>query len=60
MDTKSSPLIDKPADVNIIGAKKLPNGAQRGALIRIANLGKWAMAGLQLSRGGLFKLRDYA
>ena len=40
--------------------EKLPNGAQRGALIRIADLGKWAMAGLQLSRGGLFKLRDYA
>lgn len=60
MGTRSSSLIDKLADVDIVGAKKLPNGAQRGALIRIADLGKWAMAGLQLSRGGLFKLRDYA
>lgn len=60
MGTRSSSLIDKLADVDIVGAKKLPNGAQRGALIRIADLGKWAMAGLQLSRGGLFKLHDYA
>lgn len=59
MGTRSSSLIDKLADVDIVGAKKLPNGAQRGALIRIADLGKWAMAGLQLSRGGLFKLDDY-
>lgn len=60
MGTRSSSLIDKLADVDIVGAKKLPNGAQRGALIRIADLGRWAMAGLQLSRGGLFKLHDYA
>lgn len=60
MGTKSSSLIDKLADVDLVGAKKLPNGAQRGALIRMADLGKWAVAGLQVSRGGLFKLQDYA
>lgn len=60
MGTKSSSLIDKLADVDLVGAKKLPNGAQRGALIRMADLGKWAVAGLHVSRGGLFKLQDYA
>lgn len=60
MGTRSSSLIDKFADVDVVGAKKLPNGTQRGALIRLADLGKWAMAGLQVSRGGLFKLQDYA
>lgn len=60
MGTRSSSLIDKLADVDLVGAKHLPNGAQRGALVRVADLGKWAMAGLQLSRGGLFKLHDYA
>lgn len=59
MGTRSSSLIDKLADVDIVGAKKLPNGAQRGALIRISDLGRWAMAGLQLSRGGLFKFEGY-
>ena len=60
MGTRSSSLIDKLADVDLVGAQHLPNGAQRGALVRVADLGKWAMAGLQLSRGGLFKLHDYA
>lgn len=60
MGTRSSSLIDKLADVDIVGAKKLPNGAQRGALIRIADLGKWAMVGLQFSRGQLFSHQDYA
>lgn len=55
MGTRSSSLIDKLADVDLVGAKQLPNGAQRGALVRVADLGKWAMAGLQLTRGGLFK-----
>lgn len=59
MGTRSSSLIDKLADVDLVGAKQLPNGAQRGALIRVADLGKWAMAGLQLSRGGLFKFEGY-
>lgn len=60
MGTRSSSLIDKLADVDVMGAKKLPNGTQRGALIRIADLGRWAMAGLQLKRGGLFNHADYA
>ena len=59
MGTRSSSLIDKLADVDLVGAKQLPNGAQRGALVRVADLGKWAMAGLQLSRGGLFKFEGY-
>lgn len=54
MGTRSSSLIDKLANVDLVGAKQLPNGAQRGALIRISDLGRWAMAGLQLTRGDLF------
>ena len=60
MGTRSSSLIDKLADVDVLGAKKLPNGTQRGALLRMADLGKWAMVGLQVAHGGLFKLQDYA
>lgn len=60
MGTRSFLLIDKLADVDVVGAKKLPSGAQPGALIRMADLGKSAIVGLQVSGSGLSKLHDYA
>lgn len=52
LGTRSSTLIDKISAKDLVGAKELPNGAQRGALIRISDLGRWALLGLQISRTG--------
>ena len=43
MGTKPSSLVDRLQSVEIVGAKELPGGARRGALIRIEDLGKLAM-----------------
>lgn len=60
LGTRSSSLIDKISAKDLVGAKELPNGAQRGALIRISDLSKWALLGLQISRtGDLFRPQDY-
>ena len=45
MDTRSSALVDVMSGVEIVGAKLLPSGAKRGGLIRIADLGRLAIAG---------------
>jgi hypothetical protein len=43
MGTKPSSLVDRLQSVEIVGAKELPGGARRGALIRIEDLGKLAL-----------------
>ncbi|WP_176058993.1 TniQ family protein [Paraburkholderia sp. BCC1876] len=45
MDTRSSALSRLLPDVELVGAKQLPDGAIRGALIRIADLGRLAVIG---------------
>jgi hypothetical protein len=42
MGTTSTALADQLHDIEVIGAKPLPNGARRGGLIRIADLGRLA------------------
>jgi hypothetical protein len=42
--SRSSTLIDH-LDVEIVGAKALPSGAQRGGLLRISDLGRLALLG---------------
>ena len=45
MKTRSSSLVDRLPGVEIVGAKPLPNGARRGGLLRISDLGRLAVAG---------------
>ncbi|MFS0755907.1 MULTISPECIES: hypothetical protein [Noviherbaspirillum] len=45
MGTKSSALTRLLPGVELVGAKPLPDGAMRGGLIRIADLGRLAMLG---------------
>ncbi|VVE66462.1 hypothetical protein PAN31117_02299 [Pandoraea anapnoica] len=45
MDTKSSALSRLLHGVELVGAKQLPDGAMRGGLIRIADLGRLAIIG---------------
>ncbi len=45
MDTRSSALARLLPRVELVGAKQLPDGAVRGALIRIADLGRLAVIG---------------
>jgi hypothetical protein len=45
MGTKSSALSRLLPDVELVGAKRLPDGAMRGALIRITDLGRLAVIG---------------
>jgi hypothetical protein len=45
MDKKASALSRSLAGIKLLGAKKLPDGAMRGGLIRIADLGRLAMLG---------------
>ncbi|SOE64343.1 TniQ protein [Burkholderia sp. OK233] len=45
MDTRSSALSRLLPGVELVGAKQLPDGAMRGALIRIADLGRLAVIG---------------
>jgi hypothetical protein len=45
MKTKSSSLADRLSGIEIVGAKPLPNGARRGGLVRIADLGRLAEVG---------------
>ncbi|CAJ2753499.1 Uncharacterised protein [Burkholderia pseudomallei] len=45
MDTRSSALSRSLRGVELVGAKQLPDGATRGALIRIADLGRLASIG---------------
>jgi hypothetical protein len=45
MGTKSSALARSLFGVELVGAKQLPDGATRGALIRIADLGRLALVG---------------
>ncbi|MGF6902585.1 TniQ family protein [Paraburkholderia sp. GAS348] len=45
MDTRSSALSRLLPGVELVGAKQLPDGAMRGALIRIADLGRLAIIG---------------
>lgn len=45
MDTRSSALARLLPGVELVGAKQLPDGAMRGALIRIADLGRLAVIG---------------
>ncbi len=45
MDTKSSALSRLLSGVGLVGAKRLPDGAMLGALIRIADLGRLAVIG---------------
>jgi hypothetical protein len=45
MDKKPSALSRLLPGIELVGAKKLPDGAMRGGLIRIADLGRLAMLG---------------
>jgi hypothetical protein len=45
MDKKASALSRSLPGIELVGAKKLPDGAMRGGLIRIADLGRLAMLG---------------
>jgi hypothetical protein len=45
MDKKASALSRSLPGIELVGAKKLPDGAVRGGLIRIADLGRLAMLG---------------
>ena len=54
MKTRSSSLSDKLAGIDIVGAKVEPTGAKRGGLVRVEDLGRWAVSGLAASRGALF------
>ncbi|WP_244105199.1 hypothetical protein [Burkholderia ambifaria] len=45
MGTTSSSLSRLLPRVELVGAKRLPDGAMRGALIRIADLGRLAVIG---------------
>jgi len=45
MGTKSSALSRLLPGVELVGAKQLPDGAMRGALIRVADLGRLAIIG---------------
>lgn len=50
MDTKSSALSRLLHGVELVGAKQLPDGAMRGGLIRIADLGRLAVIGARAGR----------
>ncbi|WP_324657493.1 TniQ family protein [Burkholderia thailandensis] len=45
MDTRSSALSRLLPGIELVGAKQLPDGAMRGALIRIADIGRLAVIG---------------
>jgi hypothetical protein len=45
MGTTSTALSDQLSGLDIVGAKLLPNGARRGGLLRLAELGHRAVAG---------------
>ncbi len=45
MGTKPSALSEQLVGVDIVGAKPLPNGLKRGGLVRVADLGRLAVAG---------------
>ena len=47
MGTKSSYLADQLSTIEILGAKVLPNGTRRGALLRVADLGRLALQAAQ-------------
>jgi hypothetical protein len=50
MDTRSSALSRLLSGVELVGAKQLPDGAMRGALIRVADLGRLAIIGARAGR----------
>jgi len=43
MDSRSSFLVEKLAGLEMLGGKPLPNGYQRGALVRLTDLAKFAI-----------------
>jgi hypothetical protein len=45
MDTKASALSRLLPGIKLVGAKQLPDGAMRGGLVRIAELGRLALLG---------------
>jgi hypothetical protein len=45
MDKKASALSRLLTGIKLVGAKQLPDGAMRGGLIRIADLGRLAVLG---------------
>jgi hypothetical protein len=45
MGTKSSALADQLAQVEIVGAQHVAGGVRRGGLVRVADLGRLAVAG---------------
>lgn len=45
MDTKASALSRLLPGINLVGAKRLPDGAMRGGLVRISELGRLALLG---------------
>jgi hypothetical protein len=45
MDTRPSYLVEQLRDVELLGAKPLPNGQRRGGLLRMSELGKLAVQG---------------
>ncbi|MCC8402007.1 TniQ family protein [Paraburkholderia sp. MMS20-SJTN17] len=50
MNTKASALSRLLSDVEIVGAKQLPDGANRGGLVRLADLGRLAVIGAKAGR----------
>lgn len=54
MGTRSSTLSEKLVGIDIVGAKVESSGAKRGGLVRVEDLGRWAVSGLAASRGSLF------
>lgn len=50
LDSRSSFLIERLSDLEILGGKPLPNGTQRGALIRLADLAKLAVGARGVSK----------
>lgn len=50
MGTKSSALSRSLPDIKLVGAKQLPDGAMRGGLILVADLGRLAIIGAKAGR----------
>lgn len=54
MESKPSYLAHQLEGIEILGAKVLPNGTKRGALLPLKELGKFAVSGL-LNQKSLFQ-----
>ena len=48
MGTKSSALADQLAQVEVVGAQHVAGGVRRGGLVRVADLGRLAVAGAKV------------